>query len=60
VDAYPKPAEPKQVTLRHHKVNELLGIALKPEECEFYLGQLGLSWSIARRGRWELAARRGR
>ncbi|MGH7992707.1 MAG: phenylalanine--tRNA ligase subunit beta, partial [Limisphaerales bacterium] len=42
VDAYPKPAEPKQVTLRHHKVNELLGIHLKPEECEFYLGQLGL------------------
>lgn len=42
VDAYPKPAEPKQVTLRHHKVNELLGIVLKPEECEFYLGQLGL------------------
>ncbi len=42
VDAYPKPAEPKQVTLRHHKVNELLGIQLQPEECEFYLGQLGL------------------
>ena len=42
VDAYPKPVEPKQVTLRHHKVNELLGIHLKPEECEFYLGQLGL------------------
>jgi len=42
VDAYPKPAEPKQITLRHHKVNELLGIELKPEECEFYLGQLGL------------------
>jgi phenylalanyl-tRNA synthetase beta chain len=42
VDAYPKPAEPKQVTLRHHKVGELLGIELKPEECEFYLGQLGL------------------
>ena len=42
MDAYPKPVEPKQVTLRHHKVNELLGIALKPEECEFYLGQLGL------------------
>ena len=30
------------MTLRHHKVNELLGIGLKPEECEFYLGQLGL------------------
>jgi phenylalanyl-tRNA synthetase beta chain len=42
VDAYPKPVEPKQITLRHHKVNELLGINLKPEECEFYLGQLGL------------------
>ena len=42
VGAYPKPAEPRQITLRHHKVNELLGIPLKPEECEFYLGQLGL------------------
>jgi phenylalanyl-tRNA synthetase beta chain len=42
VDAYPKPVESKQVTLRHHKVNELLGIELKPEEMEFYLGQLGL------------------
>ena len=42
VDAYPKPVEPKQITLRHHKVTELLGIELKPEECEYYLGQLGL------------------
>src|ERR1700690_1292971 len=42
VDAYPKPVEPKQITLRHHKVTGLLGISLKPEECEFYLGQLGL------------------
>ena len=42
VDAYPKPVGPKEIPLRHHKVNELLGIALKPEECEFYLGQLGL------------------
>src|SRR5579885_1260458 len=42
VDIYPQPAEPKQITLRHHKVAELLGIELKPEECEFYLGQLGL------------------
>jgi phenylalanyl-tRNA synthetase beta chain len=41
-DAYPNPFEPKQITLRHHKVTELLGIPLKPEECEFYLGQLGL------------------
>ena len=42
VDAYPKPVEPKQITLRHHKANELLGIELRPEEIEFYLGQLGL------------------
>ena len=42
VDAYPKIAEPEQITLRHRKVNELLGITLKPEEMEFYLGQLGL------------------
>jgi phenylalanyl-tRNA synthetase beta chain len=42
VDAYPKPVKPKEITLRHHKVNELLGIELRPEEIEFYLGQLGL------------------
>jgi len=41
VDAYPKPVEPKQITLRHRKANELLGIGLRPEEIEFYLGQLG-------------------
>lgn len=43
VDAYPKPAESKQIPLRHSKVNDLLGITLKPEEMEFYLGQLGLT-----------------
>jgi len=42
VDAYPQPLAPKQITLRHHKVNELLGIQLKAEEIEYYLGQLGL------------------
>jgi len=42
VDDYPRPVEPKQILLRHQKVTELLGIPLKPEECEFYLGQLGL------------------
>ncbi len=41
-DAYPAPAEPRQITLRHAKVNALLGLELKPEEIEFYLGQLGL------------------
>ena len=42
VDAYPAPVEPRQITLRHRKVNELLGIELRPEEIEFYLGQIGL------------------
>jgi phenylalanyl-tRNA synthetase beta chain len=42
VDAYPQPFTPKQITLRHHKVNELLGIQLQPEEIEYHLGQLGL------------------
>ena len=42
VDAYPQPMAPKQIPLRHRKVNELLGILLQPQEMEFYLGQLGL------------------
>ncbi len=42
VDAYPQPVERKQITLRHHKVNELLGIELAPEQIENYLSQLGL------------------
>src|SRR5262249_9393559 len=42
VDAYPNPMEPRQITLRHEKVNELLGLELKPDEIECYLGQLGL------------------
>src|SRR5262249_54509667 len=42
VDAYPKPVEPKAITLRPLKVNELLGIELRAEEIEYYLGQLGL------------------
>jgi phenylalanyl-tRNA synthetase beta chain len=50
VDAYPKPVEPKQITLRHYKVNELLGIELRPEEIEFYLGQLGLK-TVGRKAR---------
>lgn len=42
VDAYPRAFTPRHITLRHQKVNELLGITLKPEEMECYLGQLGL------------------
>jgi len=42
VDAYPTPFEPKQITLRHHKVNELLGVELRADQIEAYLSQLGL------------------
>lgn len=42
VDACAAEIKPKEITLRHHKVNELLGTALKPEEIEYHLGQLGL------------------
>ena len=42
VDACAVEIKPKEITLRHHKVNELLGVTLKPEEIEYHLGQLGL------------------
>jgi phenylalanyl-tRNA synthetase beta chain len=42
IDHFPNPPAPVEITLRHYKVNELLGLSLRPEEMEFYLGQLGL------------------
>jgi phenylalanyl-tRNA synthetase beta chain len=42
VDACAAPIPPKEITLRHQKVNELLGLQLRPEEIECYLAQLGL------------------
>jgi len=42
VDAYPRPIEPKQISLRPAKVKELLGIDLLPEQIEVYLAQLEL------------------
>lgn len=42
VDAYPQPVEPRQITLRHQKVKDLLGIELQPDQIEGYLGQLEL------------------
>jgi phenylalanyl-tRNA synthetase beta chain len=41
-DAYPAPAESSQITLRHQKVKDLLGIELLPEQIDGYLGQLEL------------------
>lgn len=42
VDAYPNPVDPKQITLRHDKVEDLLGIHLTPDQIDGYLGQLEL------------------
>ncbi len=42
VDAYPHPTEPMQITLRHQKVRELLGIDLLPDQIDGYLSQLEL------------------
>ena len=50
VDAYPTPVQPTQIKLRPHKVNELLGINLRPEEIEAFLGRLGLK-TVARKPR---------
>jgi phenylalanyl-tRNA synthetase beta chain len=50
VDAYPTPVQAAQIKLRPHKVNELLGINLRPEEIESCLGRLGLK-TVARKPR---------
>jgi phenylalanyl-tRNA synthetase beta chain len=42
VDAYPNPASPKEITLRHRKVDELLGVAIPPAEQVRSLESLGL------------------
>ncbi|MCU0785688.1 MAG: phenylalanine--tRNA ligase subunit beta, partial [Verrucomicrobia bacterium] len=42
VDAYPNPASPKEVTLRHRKVDELLGVAISPADQICFLESLGL------------------
>lgn len=42
VDAYPTSVQPKQITVRPQKVNELLGLELSGAEIENYLSQLEL------------------
>ncbi|PAW80850.1 MAG: phenylalanine--tRNA ligase subunit beta [Pedosphaera sp. Tous-C6FEB] len=42
VDAYPEPAEPKAISLRHNKTNELLGIEIPLERQMDHLQSLGL------------------
>jgi len=42
VDAYPRPVPPTEITLRHQKVRDLLGIELAVGQIEAYLGELEL------------------
>jgi len=42
VDAYPRPVTPTQITLRHRKVNELLGVSISPADQIRFLERLGL------------------
>src|SRR5205814_9557577 len=42
VEAYPKRHDPKQITLRYAKINQLLGIQIPPAESSKFLRQLGL------------------
>lgn len=42
VDAYPKPAAPKHIALRHHRVGELLGVSISAAEQVRLLKNLGL------------------
>ncbi|MDB6121476.1 MAG: pheT [Pedosphaera sp.] len=46
IDAYPHPAHRKEITLRHHKVCDLLGVRITPTENIKYLCQLGLEVAI--------------
>ena len=42
VDSYPKAAAPKQISLRHHKVGELLGVSISAADQVRLLKNLGL------------------
>jgi len=48
VDAHPKAIVPKQITLRFAKTDELLGIAIAPEQQCKFLASLGLTESANR------------
>lgn len=48
VDAYPKPAQPKEISLRFAKTTELLGVAIEPEQQAKFLASLGLTESPIR------------
>jgi phenylalanyl-tRNA synthetase beta chain len=47
VDAYPKISKSKQISLRHHKVGELLGVSISPDDQIRLLRNLGLHAAIS-------------
>ena len=49
VDAYPHPVRQKEITLRHHKVCELLGMRISAAENVKHLRQLGLEVAMENR-----------
>ena len=42
VEAFPQPAEPREVSLRHARTDALLGISIEPAKAVEYLKGLGL------------------
>jgi phenylalanyl-tRNA synthetase beta chain len=48
VDAFPQAAQPKEITLRHDKTTQLLGIAVPAAQQDEYLTRLGLVIAEAR------------
>jgi phenylalanyl-tRNA synthetase beta chain len=46
VDVYPKPAEPKTLTLRPEKIKALIGVEIPREQAEALLNSLGLKTAV--------------
>ncbi|AOT68807.1 phenylalanine--tRNA ligase subunit beta [Geosporobacter ferrireducens] len=46
IDIYPEPVEKKVIEVRPHRINNLLGISLSPEEIQDILKRLGLEVAI--------------
>ena len=47
VEAFPQPAEPREVSLRHARTDELLGINIEPAKAVEYLEGLGLEAAVS-------------
>jgi phenylalanyl-tRNA synthetase beta chain len=45
IDVFPAPPAPAEITLRHVKTNELLGVAVQPDDQNRFLERLGLGRS---------------